>query len=113
MTARLAGRAAIVTGVGRGVGRALVQRLAADVVRVVALDLDAAAAAKTIRAADNAAAHAALACNVADSASVATGGQSARTLTLGATARRCIVARNCSAGAGSGTGPSWSPARAY
>jgi len=60
MTARLAGRTAIVTGVGRGVGRALVQRFGADGVRVVALDLDAAAAAKTIRAADNAAPHAAL-----------------------------------------------------
>lgn len=61
---RLAGRGAIVTGAGRGIGKAIVERLMADGARVAALDMDEAAA----RASG---AELGLACNVADSADVA------------------------------------------
>lgn len=64
MTARLAGRAAIVTGAGRGIGAAIVKRLQADGARVAALDMDEASAKAS-------GADLALKCNVADSADVA------------------------------------------
>ncbi|MCB2089469.1 MAG: SDR family oxidoreductase [Sphingomonadaceae bacterium] len=63
MSGKLAGKAAIVTGAGRGIGAAIVSRLMEDGAQVAALDLkqeDAAASGATL----------ALGCNVADSASV-------------------------------------------
>lgn len=71
MSGRLAGRAAIVTGAGRGIGAAIVARLMADGAQVAALDLSAEAAAES-------GATLALACDVADSASVAAAVKAAR-----------------------------------
>ncbi len=71
MSGRLAGRAAIVTGAGRGIGAAIVARLMADGAQVAAVDLSAEAAAES-------GATLALACNVADSASVAAAVKAAR-----------------------------------
>ena len=71
MSGRLSGRAAVVTGAGRGIGRAIVQRLVDDGARVAALDLnlaDARDSGGTI----------ALECNVADSLSVAAALHTAR-----------------------------------
>lgn len=64
MSGKLAGRAAVVTGAGRGIGQAIVQRLTADGARVAALDMDEAAAKAS-------GAELGLQCNVADSADVA------------------------------------------
>lgn len=64
MNGKLAARGAVVTGAGRGIGAAIVARLMADGAQVAALDLDQAAAASS-------GANLALACDVADSASVA------------------------------------------
>lgn len=61
---RLEGRAAVVTGAGRGIGRAIVQRLTAEGARVAALDLN-------LAEAEGSGGELAIACNVADSASVA------------------------------------------
>lgn len=47
MSARFAGKTAVVTGAGRGLGRASALRLAAEGANVVAVDIDAAAAAQT------------------------------------------------------------------
>lgn len=47
MTGRLAGKAALLTGVGGGIGAVAAQRFAAEGARVVGCDLDAAAAART------------------------------------------------------------------
>lgn len=71
MSGRLAGRAAIVTGAGRGIGAAVVRRLMADGAKVAALDLNQAEA-------EASGADLALACNVADSASVAVAIRTAR-----------------------------------
>ena len=71
MSGRLAGRAAIVTGAGRGIGAAIVRRLMEEGAQVAALDLDQAQAASS-------GATLALACNVADSASVAAAVKAAR-----------------------------------
>jgi NAD(P)-dependent dehydrogenase (short-subunit alcohol dehydrogenase family) len=64
MSGRLDGRAAIVTGAGRGIGEAIVKRLQAEGAQVAALDLDEAAAKAS-------GADLGLKCNVADSADVA------------------------------------------
>lgn len=71
MSGRLDGRAAIVTGAGRGIGAAVVKRLMADGARVAALDL-------SLAEAEASGADLALACNVADSASVAAAVKAAR-----------------------------------
>jgi NAD(P)-dependent dehydrogenase (short-subunit alcohol dehydrogenase family) len=64
MSGRLDGRAAIVTGAGRGIGRAIVQRLTAEGAQVAALDLN-------LDEAQQSGGALALHCNVADAASVA------------------------------------------
>jgi len=71
MSGRLEGRAAIVTGAGRGIGAAIVRRLMEDGARVAALDLDEADAQAS-------GAELALKCNVADSRSVAAAVTAAR-----------------------------------
>ena len=71
MTGRLEGRGVIVTGAGRGIGRAIVQRLAAEGARVAALDLN-------LAEAEASGGELALACNVADSAAVAAAVAAAR-----------------------------------
>lgn len=71
MANRLVGRAAVVTGAGRGIGRAIVQRLAAEGARVAALDLN-------LAEAENSGGELALVCDVANSASVATAVAQAR-----------------------------------
>jgi NAD(P)-dependent dehydrogenase (short-subunit alcohol dehydrogenase family) len=64
MAGRLDGRAAIVTGAGRGIGRAIVERLVAEGAQVAALDLDP-------DEVETLSGVLPIACNVADSASVA------------------------------------------
>ena len=61
---RLEGRAAIVTGAGRGIGRAIVERLASEGARVAALDLEAGMSADVPGVL-------AIACDISDSGSVA------------------------------------------
>ncbi|MEC8519005.1 MAG: SDR family oxidoreductase [Pseudomonadota bacterium] len=67
---KLEGRAAIVTGGGQGIGRAVVERLAAEGARVAVLDMNPDNAKEVIEGLDTPANHLALQTNVADSASV-------------------------------------------
>lgn len=71
MSLNLTGRAAIVTGAGRGIGAAIVKRLMADGAKVAALDLN-------LTDAQASGADLALECNVADSGSVAAAVRAAR-----------------------------------
>ena len=68
---KFAGKAAIVTGAGRGIGRAIVERLTADGAKVAALDMN-------LDDAKASGAALALQCNVAESTSVRTGVRAAR-----------------------------------
>jgi 3-oxoacyl-[acyl-carrier protein] reductase len=68
---RFDGKAAIVTGAGRGIGRAIVERLTADGAKVAALDMN-------IEDATASGAALALPCNVADSTSVMAAVRAAR-----------------------------------
>jgi 3-oxoacyl-[acyl-carrier protein] reductase len=67
---RLNNKVAIVTGAGRGMGRAFALRLAAEGARVGVLDLRQEDAAATVALLPNPEQHLALACNVADSAAI-------------------------------------------
>ena len=67
---RLNNKVAIVTGAGRGMGRAFALRLAAEGARVGVLDLRQEDAAATVTLLPNPEQHLALACNVADSAAI-------------------------------------------
>ncbi|MED5368576.1 MAG: SDR family NAD(P)-dependent oxidoreductase, partial [Pseudomonadota bacterium] len=64
------GQAAIVTGGGQGIGRAVVERLAAEGARVAVLDMNPDNAKEVIEGLDTPINHLALQTNVADSASV-------------------------------------------
>ena len=66
----LEGQAAIVTGGGQGIGRAVVERLAAEGARVAVLDMSQDNAKEVIEGLDTPANHLALQTNVSDSASV-------------------------------------------
>lgn len=68
---RFEGKTAIVTGAGRGIGRAIVERLTADGARVAALDMN-------VEEARASGAALALACNVGESASVIAAVRAAR-----------------------------------
>ncbi len=71
MAGKLAGKVAVVTGAGRGIGRAIAARLHADGAHVTFADLDRAAAEAAVRAVDPDGARAvAAAVDVADRASV-------------------------------------------
>ena len=93
MTKRLDGRAAVVTGAGRGIGLAIAQRLKAEGAQVAALDMDEAAAKAS-------GADLGLACNVADSADVARCVAAART----AFGRLDIAVANAGTGRAPGDG---------
>jgi NAD(P)-dependent dehydrogenase (short-subunit alcohol dehydrogenase family) len=75
---RLHGKVAIVTGAGRGMGRAFVQRLAQEGARVAALDLHQKDVDETVASTADPAQHLALACDVSDSGAVAAAFRTAR-----------------------------------
>jgi NAD(P)-dependent dehydrogenase (short-subunit alcohol dehydrogenase family) len=93
MSGRLDGRAAIVTGAGRGIGRSIVQRLTADGARVAALDLN-------LDDAQQSGGELALHCDVADAGSVATAVAAARA----AFGRLDIAVANAGIGQAAGDG---------
>ena len=75
---KLEGQAAIVTGGGQGIGRAVVERLAAEGARVAVLDMNPDNAKKVVDGLNTPSNHLALQTNVADSASVITSIRQAR-----------------------------------
>jgi 3-oxoacyl-[acyl-carrier protein] reductase len=75
---RLQGKVAIVTGAGRGMGRAFVQRLAQEGARVAALDLNQKDVDETVASLAQPAQHVALACDVSNSAALAQAFRTAR-----------------------------------
>ena len=95
MAGRLEGKAAIVTGAGRGIGRAIVARFVAEGAKVAALDL-------RQEDADNAGGTLGLACDVSDSASVIAAVRKARD----AFGRLDIAVNNAGIGSAPGDGSS-------
>ncbi len=71
MKGPLTGRGAVVTGAGRGIGRAIARRLATDGARVAVLDLNLGEAEETVAGMAVPYEHRALTCDVGDSASIA------------------------------------------
>lgn len=74
---RFTGRVAFVTGAGSGIGRGVARRLAAEGARVCAVDLDAAAAAATVRLLAGAE-HLALTVDVTDAEAIAAAARTCR-----------------------------------
>lgn len=68
---RFAGRVALVTGAGGGIGRATARRLAQEGANVLCADLDGDAAARTVASLDDPSRHAAAGCDVTDLSSCA------------------------------------------
>lgn len=93
MTGRLAGKAAVVTGAGRGIGQAITRRFVEEGAMVAALDLK-------LADADAAGATLGIACDVSDSASVAAALRGARD----AFGRLDIAVNNAGIGAAAGDG---------